>query len=113
MGANPAHTSTFTPCGPVARTSGFFYNGRRVSQHKVEQRRLTHRGRVFHFVSYEAVPANERRGELAVPPMWHLMNEGKRRPVMPHVAGQDPLDLDAALLRWVEERVFGAESTAV
>ncbi|MGH7713382.1 MAG: hypothetical protein ACREOG_18995 [Gemmatimonadaceae bacterium] len=80
-----------------------------MSQHKVEQRRLNYRGRTFHFVSYEAVPANERRGQAAVPPMWHLMNEGKRRPVMPHLLGQDLVDLDAALLRWVEEAVFGMQ----
>lgn len=83
-----------------------------VSAYKVEQRRLTYRGRVFHFVSYEAVPANERRGVQAVPPMWHLMNEGKRRPVMPHMLGQEPDDLDAALLRWVEETIFAAELPA-
>jgi hypothetical protein len=79
-----------------------------VSLFKVEQRRLTYRGRVFHFVAYEAVPANERRGVVAVPPMWHLMNEGKRRPVIPHVAGQDLLELDEALLRWIEEQIHGA-----
>jgi hypothetical protein len=80
-----------------------------VSQHKVEQRRLTHRGRVFHFVAYEGVPANERRGQPAVPPMWHLMNEGKRRPVMLHLLGQELADLDAALLQWVEQTIYGAE----
>ncbi|HEV8365760.1 MAG TPA: hypothetical protein VGQ52_19760 [Gemmatimonadaceae bacterium] len=83
-----------------------------MSAYKVEQRRLTYRGRVFHFVSYEAVPANERRGVQAVPPMWHLMNEGKRRPVMPHLLGQEPEDLDAALLRWVEETIFAAHLPA-
>jgi hypothetical protein len=79
-----------------------------VSSHKVEQRRLHHRGREFHFVSYDAQVANERRGEVAVPPMWYLMNEGKRRPVLPHVPGQELMELDDALLRWVDEQVFGA-----
>jgi hypothetical protein len=78
-----------------------------VSNHKVEQRRLSHRGREFHFVSYEAQAANERRGEAAIPPMWYLMNEGKRRPVLPHVPGQELVELDGALIRWVEEQVFG------
>ena len=77
----------------------------------MEQRRLTHRGRVFHFVSYEAVAANERRNLAAIPPMWHLMNAGKRWPVMPHVSGQDPAELDKALLRWVEQEIFGAEAS--
>ena len=78
-----------------------------VSTHKVEQRRLNHRGREFHFVSYDAQVANERRGEPAIPPMWYLMNEGKRRPVLPHVPGQELLELDGALLRWIDEEVFG------
>jgi hypothetical protein len=81
-----------------------------VSNHKVEQRRLSHRGREFHFVSYDAQVANERRGEPAIPPMWYLMNEGKRRPVLPHVPGQELVELDGALLRWVDEQVFGAGS---
>ncbi|MGQ0640669.1 MAG: hypothetical protein ACT4P6_07845 [Gemmatimonadaceae bacterium] len=81
-----------------------------MSPHKVEQRRLTHRGRVFHFVAYEGVPANERRGQLAVPPMWHLMNEGSRRPVMEHLLGQELADLDAALLHWVEETIYAPQT---
>jgi hypothetical protein len=91
---------------PPALTSNF-HRESSVSSHKVEQRRLSHRGREFHFVSYEAQLGNERRGEPAVPPMWYLMNEGKRRPVLPHVPGQELVELDGALLRWVDEQVFG------
>lgn len=78
-----------------------------MSNHKVEQRRLSHRGREFHFVSYDAQIANERRGQAAIPAMWYLMNEGKRTPVLPHVPGQELFELDGALLRWVDEQVFG------
>jgi hypothetical protein len=78
-----------------------------VSSHKVEQRRLSHRGREFHFVSYDAQIANERLGQAAVPAMWYLMNEGKRTPVLPHVPGQEVMELDLALLQWVDEQVFG------
>ena len=78
-----------------------------MSSHKVEQRRLSHRGREFHFVSYDAQVANERRGQPAIPAMWYLMNEGKRRPVLPHVPSQELMELDAALLQWVDEQVFG------
>ena len=78
-----------------------------MSSYKVEQRRLSHRGREFHFVSYDAQLANERRGEPAVPPMWYLMNEGKRRPVVPQVPGQSLVELDGALRQWVDEQVFG------
>jgi hypothetical protein len=97
---------------PPTKARAGLHSEQLVSAYKVEQRRLTYRGRVFHFVSYEAVPANERRGVLATPPMWHLMNEGKRRPVMPHTLGQEQEDLDAALLRWVEETIFTAEVRA-
>src|SRR4051794_9531128 len=78
-----------------------------VSSHKVEQRRLSHRGREFHFVSYDAQIANERRGQPAVPAMWYLMIEGKRRPVLPHTPGQELGELDDALLKWVDEQVYG------
>lgn len=90
---------------PILRMSPFPEHS--VSSYKVEQRRLSYRGREFHFVSYEARAANERRGEPAIPPMWYLMNEGKRRPVLPHVPGQEVVELDLALLRWVDEQVFG------
>jgi hypothetical protein len=77
-----------------------------VSTHKSEQRRVVLRGREFHFVSYESTPANEKKGEIAVPAMWYLMNEGHRRQVMPHTTGQDVIALDRALGRWVEEHIF-------
>ncbi len=81
-----------------------------MSSFKVEQRRLLYRGREFHFVSYEGRAANERRGELAEPPMWYLMAEGKRRAVMPHVVGDDPAVVDRALFRWLEEHIFATGS---
>lgn len=76
-----------------------------MPSYKVEQRHVTFRGRDFHFVSYEGHGANERRGEVEEPAMWCLMNEGKRRPVMPQVAGQDEIELDRALLGWVQEQL--------
>jgi len=77
-----------------------------MSTYKVEQRRLLHRGREFHFVSYEARVANERRGETAIPAMWYLMTAGKRRPVMEQVVGQEPEAIDRDLLRWIEEHIL-------
>jgi hypothetical protein len=77
-----------------------------MSSYKIEQRRLLHRGREFHFVSYEARIANERRGEAAIPPMWYLMAAGKRRPVMEQVLGQEPGDIDRLLLAWIEEHIL-------
>ena len=64
-------------------------------------------------MSYDAQLANERRGVPAIPPMWYLMNEGKRRPVLLHVPGQELAELDDALIRWVEEQVFGARAVLV
>jgi hypothetical protein len=77
-----------------------------MSSYKIEQRRLLHRGREFHFVSYEARIATERRGEAAIPPMWYLMAAGKRRPVMEQVLGQEPGDIDRLLLAWIEEHIL-------
>ena len=34
-----------------------------------------------------------------------LMNEGKRRPVMPQVPGQAVEELDRALLAWLKEQI--------
>ena len=48
-----------------------------------------------------------------MPPMWYLMNEGKRRPVMEQVAGMPVEDLDRALLAWVETEIYSAGSRAV
>jgi hypothetical protein len=79
-----------------------------VSSFKVEQRRIEHRGRQFHFVSYDAVPANERKGEPAVPAQWYLMSEGKRYQAIPVEKGQNPEDLDRELIRWLGREVFAS-----
>lgn len=76
-----------------------------MSSYKVEQRRIRYRGRDFHFVSYDARPANERRGEAAIPAMWYLMGPARRWPVMPQVPGQSDEELEAALVRWLESQV--------
>lgn len=84
-----------------------------MSSFKSEQRRLIHRGREFHFVSYEGRLANERRGEDALPPMWFLMSEGRRTAVMPHTLGQEVTMLDKTLLTWLDQHVFAAEVAVV
>ncbi len=78
-----------------------------MSSYKIEQHRVTYRGRHFHFVSYDGEPANERRGAPAVPPMWYLMGPAKRWPVIPHVAGQSEDEIAHALVGWLEEQGFG------
>jgi hypothetical protein len=74
-----------------------------VSSYRVEQRRLEHRGREFHFVSYQARPHNARRGEDAHPDMWFLINDGKRYPVMAQVPGQLDEEIEQALRAWVDD----------
>lgn len=67
---------------------------------KPEQRHLMVRGRAFHFVSYEGRPANARRGEEPLPPMWYLMVEGRRHPAFPCDPEQEAPQVDLALARW-------------
>lgn len=74
---------------------------------KTEQHRIILHGRELHFVAYEGVPANARRGEPAVPPMWYLMSAGKRHRVMEYSIGQSTMEVDGALRQWAEENAFG------
>ena len=78
-----------------------------MGTYRVEQHRLIHNDREFHFVSYDARPANERRGEEELPKMWFLMNAGRRVPVIPQTPGQDPDALEPIFRAWLDEHVFG------
>jgi hypothetical protein len=78
-----------------------------VSSYKVEQCRIHYRGRQFHFVSYDGHPANQRRGELAAPPMWYLMGPGRRWPVIPQVLGQPEDEIEQALVTWLRDQGVG------
>jgi hypothetical protein len=75
-----------------------------MSGYKIEQHHVTYRGRHFHFVSYDGVPANTRRAEPAVPPMWYLMGPGKRWQVMPQVTGLSEDEVAQALLNWLKDQ---------
>ena len=77
-----------------------------MSSYKVEQKRLTHRGREFHFVSYEGQAGNLARQIAATVPTWFLMNGGKRWPVAPHQPGQEQGELDRVFTDWLEVHVF-------
>jgi hypothetical protein len=81
-----------------------------MSGYKPQQYRITLHGRELHFVAYEGIPANTRRGEPAVPPTWYLMSGGKRHRVMEHLIGQPVAELDSALRQWAEENAFGPAS---
>jgi hypothetical protein len=77
-----------------------------MSRPIVEQRRLLYRGREFHFVSYDGLPANVKRAQPATGPAWWLMSAGTRWEVMPFHPGQEPADLDRAFTAWLDSHVF-------
>ncbi|MGD8728009.1 MAG: hypothetical protein PVH40_10210 [Gemmatimonadales bacterium] len=77
-----------------------------MSRALVEQRRLHYRGREFHFVSYEGLRANAKRGQPATAPAWWLMSYGTRWEVMPFHPGCDAAELDRAFAAWLDENVF-------
>jgi hypothetical protein len=84
-----------------------------MSSYKNEQHRVAYRGRDFHFVSYEGQPADDRHGRPAVPPMWYLMQAGKRWPVMRQHPGEPTEAVQRALRDWLEANAFttGAAAT--
>ena len=83
-----------------------------MSAFKPQQRHLAIDDRTFHFVSYEAHPPNERRGELGGPAMWYLMVEGRRCPAVAYDPAQELEDVDRALTRWVQANALAPAATA-
>jgi hypothetical protein len=79
---------------------------------KNEQRRLSYRGRDFHFVSYEAQQANPGKKLEAMPETWYLISSGNRWPAIPCIIAQPISELDAALVVWLEQVVFAAPAAA-
>jgi hypothetical protein len=77
-----------------------------MSSYKIEQRRLTHRGREFHFVSYDGQPADLKNNHPAAPPTWFLMSGGKRRAVMPQDPALDIPEVDRRLTSWLDAHAF-------
>ena len=73
---------------------------------KPQQRHLTIQDREFHFVSYDAIPADEKRDREFVPAMWYLMVEGRRCEVFPCDEARSEEDLEEALTAWAEEHAI-------
>lgn len=71
-----------------------------------EQRRVQHRGREFHFVSYDGQPANAKTAQGATDPAWWLMSGGTRWEVMPFHPDQDEAELDRKFVTWLDTHVF-------
>ena len=77
-----------------------------MAQQLVEQLRLIHRGREFHFVSYEGARAKSKRTEPDTEPSWWLMSSGTRWEVMPFDPASDEAEIEEALTDWLDEHVF-------
>lgn len=74
--------------------------------YRTDQHHVIHRGRKYHFVSYEARPANVRTGHDAEPATWCLIRAGKRWPAFPELPGQDPEEILSAFTSWLDENVL-------
>jgi hypothetical protein len=77
-----------------------------MSIYKTEQRRVVHRGREFHFVSYQGAPVNLKRGQAEIPATWCLMAAGRRWEVMTQDLELPEADLETRLHAWLEANVF-------
>jgi hypothetical protein len=77
-----------------------------MAGYKTDQCRIVHRGKEFHFVSYEGQAPNEAKGIVETPPSWYLMRAGHRHEVMPQVDGQEETDRDRQLGEWIESFIF-------
>lgn len=77
-----------------------------MAKFRHDHHRLTHRGRAFHFISYEATAAHPGRQIEARPDTWFLVSANHRWPAIPHVAGLDVEELEAQLVGWLESEVF-------
>src|SRR3970040_2649667 len=78
-GPSPTGPTSKAPPGYTPR-SPLVLSGQRslVSKHTVEQVHLRHRGRVFHFVSYEGRAEDRQKNRAATDPSWFLMDSGTR-----------------------------------
>ena len=77
-----------------------------MSTYLTEQHRLLHRGRWFHFVSYEGRPADPKLELSELAPGWLLMYAGQRWWVGPQRPETAPGELDRQFAEWLEAHVF-------
>lgn len=77
-----------------------------MSTYRTEQYRFRHRGRWFHFVSYEGRPADPKLELADLTPGWFLMYAGKRWWVSPQRTDTAPAELDRHFAEWLETHVF-------
>jgi hypothetical protein len=84
-----------------------------MSAYKTQQHHVVHRGRSFHFVSYEGHPADVKKQLAEQPPTWYLMLAGKRWAVAEQLGEPVvPAELDRQFGEWLDEHVFAAVPAA-
>lgn len=76
-----------------------------LGSYRVEQRQISHHGRVFQFVSYDGHRGDVAQGQDALQAMWFVMCEGTRWEVGPQLMGERPEETDRRLLDWLERHV--------
>lgn len=79
-----------------------------MAKYENQQRRLAHRGRRFHFISYDAQEADLKKSIVAMPATWYLESSGRRWAAIPEIAGQAEPELESCLMAWLEAHVFAA-----
>lgn len=79
-----------------------------MTKYENQHRRLAHRGRQFHFISYAAHDADLKKKIPAMPAMWYLESSGHRWPAIPQLPDQPETELDVQLAVWLEGYVFCA-----
>ena len=84
-----------------------------MSSYKTQQHRLVHRGRSFHFVSYEGQSADLKKQLPEMPPTWYLMLAGKRWIVGPQGGEAAPEALDREFGAWLDDHVFSGAPAAL
>ena len=84
-----------------------------MSSFKSQQCRLMIHERTFHFVSYEAVPANVSRNEPAQPSRWYLMAAGRRFASLECDPQQSLPDAELSLTEWAIANAIAVPVVAV
>lgn len=77
-----------------------------MATYRNQHHRLTHRGRAFHFISYQATAAQPARQIEARPDTWFLVSANHRWAAIPQVPGRNVDELEARLVEWLESEVF-------
>ena len=83
-----------------------------MSAYKTQQHHLVHRGRSFHFVSYEGQAADLKKQLAAQPNTWYAMLAGKRWAVTEQLGETAPAELDRQFAEWLDQHVFAEQPAA-